>query len=439
MRRRFTDWAATWKAPAPGAEQSLSDELLAADSELAPADIDTASMLPGAPPQLQEGGLILGDIPGDGVGADCIPGAGASMPQYTHAGGGEDHGGCWGVEEQLQAEVALMYCSDATCFLVASEGGPTSRADGAAGLPLGSLTQCVLSLRGEALLLTPAEAEADGHNLQPRCIPVSSITDVTIAPGDVGSSLLRDQLRQGPQSAAPKPGAAGASLDSAGIHELETSASGLSSSSSVLDPSQRLPAPEGGLPADAKLSRWVDDTATDADEIALGAFDLPPIPLARLPETRSGLPSTDRVSVSGLVQQKSSSRGSAQRGAGRNWDVPLGEYDNSNCQPHQMFRTPIPPLPPSFCRLPRRTHRDVRTRRAIGDPAATAAADAAPHVVTVWALADGLGDAEGGGGSCDAPTVCGPGRRATLILAFPCGDTANNARDAFLRLLTGWR
>lgn len=188
--------------------------------------------------------------------------------------------------------------------------------------------------------------------------------------------------------------------------------------------------------------------ATIADVVALGTFDLPPIPLARLPESSAGLPSTDPQE---RLQQRMSQRHSsafqrrlrraefALQEAEKHWGVPLREYDGSNCPLHEALNPSLPPLPPSHCRLPQRTHRELRTTReaqegpgdehhqgaesscanASEQEEATTATGAAPvaSVSILVAAADGS----------DCPV--------TLLLQLPSDKAASQARRALLR----WR
>lgn len=110
-----------------------------------------------------------------------------------------------------------------------------------------------------------------------------------------------------------------------------------------------------GSPTGAKDVIVEDEEEWLSNGVALGTFELPPIPLARLPETRSGLPKvTNHPGMQGALPPKAF--------PGTFGGMPVGEYDSSNCRPHQHMETSIPPLPPGACRLPQRTHRDLSKR-----------------------------------------------------------------------------
>lgn len=175
-----------------------------------------------------------------------------------------------------------------------------------------------------------------------------------------------------------------------GPYDLQQVAKSASSSASTGPTGQQQllpPADLGGLES--------EDVAPDeglAMGVAVGAFDLPPIPLARLPQTASGLPAV--VKEPGGRRRAAASGKKASVFAPSTWPYargpvdprPLSAYDASNCQPEQALGPSIPPLPPSQCRLPSRTHREVRSHRDSEE--VTAAVDARgtsfPHVLVVW-------------------------------------------------------
>ena len=100
-----------------------------------------------------------------------------------------------------------------------------------------------------------------------------------------------------------------------------------------------------------------EDHQTFAGE-RVGTFDLPPIPLARLPPTKEGLPqqwsqTTSTIKISSSCVKYPKTYGGK----------PLCDYDASNCQSHQVAQGNLPPLPPSFCFLPPRTRREAKTQR----------------------------------------------------------------------------
>jgi len=130
-----------------------------------------------------------------------------------------------------------------------------------------------------------------------------------------------------------------------------------------------------GVNVRSEFDEWLDNA------VAVGSFDLPPIPFATLPETQTGLPSTDSVNDASQ-RSKGVQRGTACTA----WRLPLCEYDTSNCQMHQAIDTPLPPLPPSSSWLPRRTHRELRMEEV---PAAESKGTPLPHVVILWVTTAG--------------------------------------------------
>lgn len=123
-----------------------------------------------------------------------------------------------------------------------------------------------------------------------------------------------------------------------------------------------------------------DDEEWLSNGVALGTFELPPIPLARLPETRSGLPKvTNHPGMQGALPPKAF--------PGTFGGMPVGEYDSSNCRPHHHVETSIPPLPPCACRLPQRTHRDLLEN--VMSTAALLESNETPyaHYIVVWTTA----------------------------------------------------
>lgn len=126
---------------------------------------------------------------------------------------------------------------------------------------------------------------------------------------------------------------------------------------------------------------WRLDDERLQGSLAVGTFDLPPIPLGRLPETRSGLP--------GQNPENGHRASESLRARFPNTHVgtPLCDYDHSNCQPQQSLDAALPPLPPSACRLPQRTHREAKSNRPHCEVARALESPETPfpHVVIVWA------------------------------------------------------
>lgn len=124
------------------------------------------------------------------------------------------------------------------------------------------------------------------------------------------------------------------------------------------------------------LREGVDDWLSNG--VAVGTFELPPIPLARLPETQPGLAEVRTLpGMEGVAPPR--------RFPNTYGGMPVGEYDDSNCRPHQHMCTSIPPLPPAGARLPQRTHRELRTQRAneVAELLGSSTLPC-PHITIVW-------------------------------------------------------
>lgn len=124
------------------------------------------------------------------------------------------------------------------------------------------------------------------------------------------------------------------------------------------------------------LREGVDDWLSNG--VAVGTFELPPIPLARLPETQPGLAEVRTLpGMEGVAPPR--------RFPNTYGGMPVGEYDDSNCRPHQHMCTSIPPFPPAGARLPQRTHRELRTQRAneVAELLGSSTLPC-PHITVVW-------------------------------------------------------
>jgi len=119
------------------------------------------------------------------------------------------------------------------------------------------------------------------------------------------------------------------------------------------------------------------------NSVEVGTFELPPIPLARLPASQRGLPK--QASPPAHLRWLQDLYGHLPHTA-THGGVPFYEYDRSNCHPGQALDARIPPLPPAACRLPRRSHHDLRSLRPTVEVAAAVEQDAArlQHVLAVW-------------------------------------------------------
>lgn len=273
---------------------------------------------------------------------------------------------------------------------------------------------CMVTVTAEALHLIPAP-ELTCHG------------DGAMRPGAVFLERVLEVVQCSRQDCAPL-------LQQAGLvdlRELLASSQGLS------------PVPEVALGG----SEDDQDGCAVLDAIDLGCFDLPPIPLARLPQSPAGLPTALRAAAT----SERRAGGGKHRGYGndkpmeKHWGVRLGEYDRSNCQPHQGLNAPMPPLPPSSFRLPHRTHRELRSHREPGSDSAAAhaalaaavavAADAAPlpHLVVVRTVVlrtgSGLGPLLA---LCfqqeeDADAACAALLRASAAVARPPGAASSVA------------
>jgi len=159
--------------------------------------------------------------------------------------------------------------------------------------------------------------------------------------------------------------------------------------------------------------------------VAVGTFELPPIPLARLPETRLGLPAKREPTRDPRKDGKSHrSRNFHATHGGR----PLCDYDQSNCQPHMALDGSIPPLPPSSCRLPQRTHREMRPQHLPDDVTLVVESRGTPfpNVIIVWSTA-----------SASLAKSSGHSRRlqqgTPMLLSFVNKEDATTAYDALLK------
>lgn len=162
-----------------------------------------------------------------------------------------------------------------------------------------------------------------------------------------------------------------------------------------------------------------------AVSVTIGAFDLPPIPLARLPETRSGLPTPRVEQPTSRRKGESKAFSSASKDFDKYRSRPLATYDASNCQPEQTFAGAIPPLPPSDCRLPQRTHREIRSSRGFSEVSTAADSNGVryPHVL-VLRMSGGAMLGTATQAPQDAPKLC---------IAFSTLADAEEVRQALQR------
>jgi len=159
--------------------------------------------------------------------------------------------------------------------------------------------------------------------------------------------------------------------------------------------------------------------------VSVGTFELPPIPLARLPETRLGLPAKREPTKDPRQGGKSQRpRNFHSTHGGR----PLCDYDESNCQPHMALDASIPPLPPSACRLPQRTERELRTQRALHEVSLVVESRGTPfpNVIIVWTTS-----------SASLAKSSGHTRRlqqgVPILLSFVREEDAMSAHDSLLK------
>lgn len=117
-----------------------------------------------------------------------------------------------------------------------------------------------------------------------------------------------------------------------------------------------------GIPTEA----FADNPNHLSEAVDLGCFDLPPIPLARLPQSSKGLPS-----VPAAKDEKRKSKHPWKQ-ADCHWGLRLVDYDQSNCQTQLSIGSRMPPFPPSFCRMPRRTHRELKSEADLNTSGITA-------------------------------------------------------------------
>uniref|UniRef100_A0A7S2GGJ3 Uncharacterized protein n=1 Tax=Alexandrium andersonii TaxID=327968 RepID=A0A7S2GGJ3_9DINO len=107
--------------------------------------------------------------------------------------------------------------------------------------------------------------------------------------------------------------------------------------------------------------------------------------------------------------------------------MPIWEYDSSNCHPHQGLGAGMPPLPPAACRLPQRTHREIRSHRPSPELSAILESDKPPsqHVLVIWS-----------GSSASLAVSSGYTRRlqegVPVLLCFPDESAAAHACDMLL-------
>lgn len=177
---------------------------------------------------------------------------------------------------------------------------------------------------------------------------------------------------------------------------------------------------DGCSPKDI-LDEWL------CNGVEVGTFELPPIPLAKLPQSKAGLPSEAAMKeafelklVKGAFRRPQSS---ASHGG-----VPLKEYDGSNCNAHQAYAAAIPPLPPGACRLPQRTHRELRSKRNHHDSSASNIDGAPfPHVLLVRIALSGtvaVKNSRGQGLPCQHGN--------TIAMCFTTAEDAARTRDVLL-------
>lgn len=159
--------------------------------------------------------------------------------------------------------------------------------------------------------------------------------------------------------------------------------------------------------------------------VAVGTFELPPIPFARLPETAAGLP-VKREAIKDPRQASKSQKPrhfhSTQGGR------PLCDYDESNCQPHMALDAAIPPIPPSACRLPASTYHEFETQLECNDItlAVESSGSPYPNIIIVWTTS-----------SASLAKCSGHTRRlqqgTPILLSFVREQEATAAYDALLK------
>jgi len=258
----------------------------------------------------------------------------------------------------------------------------------------------------------PLEAVKDGA---PQVAsPVASVVAVAAAVAEVAGEAASADCSGGTTEA----GTTGVVLHAPNLSERSTgegSICGTAQAAPDLALEARSPSPPAMVPLPPEspaAEEWL------LNGVAVGNFDLPPIPLARLPESRSGLPP-----VAGATDEDGSSKAHQKwmKDVFRklpyprtHWGVPMREYDGSNCHPHVSMDGRIPPLPPSSCRLPQRTHRELRTRSDRA-PTVEFCATPCPYLVVLWAASEG---SSGG---------------RPVLLSFPRKGDAALAYDALLR------
>eukprot|EP00928_Gymnodinium_smaydae_P080552 TRINITY_DN64228_c0_g1_i1.p1 TRINITY_DN64228_c0_g1~~TRINITY_DN64228_c0_g1_i1.p1 ORF type:complete len:401 (-),score=111.62 TRINITY_DN64228_c0_g1_i1:119-1321(-) len=151
-------------------------------------------------------------------------------------------------------------------------------------------------------------------------------------------------------------------------------------------------------PPQATVADWL------ANGLDVGSFDLPPIPLARLPPARMGLPEFKRP-----------------ESRHNQCSLPVGEFDGSNCK-HQSLSLPIPPLPPSTCRLPNRPRCDDLAPLVPGAGVGRLPGADGPvpgHILILWTQ----------------PAAGSPPRRSVPVqLSFATQQEATTALEAFATL-----
>mmetsp|Transcript_98762 Transcript_98762/g.313431 ORF Transcript_98762/g.313431 Transcript_98762/m.313431 type:complete len:499 (-) Transcript_98762:127-1623(-) len=290
---------------------------------------------------------------------------------------------------------------------------------------------CSLTLTTEALRLSPQceEVLADNGSRQgcrgsEQClctVLLERIVDVAMPScssrcsqaqdEDAGCGLCAGSRHQGPGGCGPQATEAGPGC-SGGQTALAKDCSASAQAAAELSFSER-------STFDGTHQSFLEGTLhTEAEEwfsnsVEVGNFELPPIPLARLPESRSGLPS----------------KGNCQQGpAGQktHGGVPFWEYDMSNCHPHQGLSGAIPPLPPAACRLPQRTHREMRSSRPSVELLSSMDGPPFPYVLVIWTAS-----------SASLAMSSGQTRRlqqgVPVFLCFPGENDAAHACDALLQ------
>eukprot|EP00927_Polykrikos_kofoidii_P012507 TRINITY_DN15393_c0_g3_i1.p1 TRINITY_DN15393_c0_g3~~TRINITY_DN15393_c0_g3_i1.p1 ORF type:complete len:424 (-),score=63.54 TRINITY_DN15393_c0_g3_i1:135-1406(-) len=262
-------------------------------------------------------------------------------------------------------------------------------ADPAAGASLQDWQRCSVAITTESLELCASagcgfdfgglgsSVGVSGYTKRACVIPLRHVVDVSIAPTASGGAVASSAVAVDPTSKIQGRGLASNGQPCASV--TQTEAGGHSCLQNVKDTLSERSTFEGRTDTSCAGSSLCPAEVQSAEVESLvngvetGGFDLPPIPLGRMPVTRSGLPSTRSAAVSGA-----------------HCSVPVGEFDGSNCH-HQALAMPIPPFPAASCRLRVRTHRDMRSHRPIPELQPQALSSSAglktiphDHVVVVW-------------------------------------------------------